>query len=73
MLVIWSHMRIVHAIMYLGLGITKILPTGVVINLDHALGFLTQQPEVLHVHCTGLLTLDGGVDDASGGGVIVVD
>ena len=73
MLVVWPHMCVVRAIIYLGLVITQILSAGVVAYLDHALGFLTRQQEIVLVHCKRLLMFDGVVGDISGGGVIAVD
>ncbi len=66
-------MRVVCTVVYLGLVVLQILSARVIADLDHALGFLTQQQEVAHVHCTRVLTFDGVVDHPAGGGIVTMD
>ncbi len=52
--------------------VAQVFLTGLIIKFEVFLCFAIQQPEVLHLHCTGTLAFDRVIDDANGGGVVDV-
>ena len=57
-------------VVIIGLIVAHVLLTWLIAGTHDSLCFLTQQPKILHVHCTGSLPLDCVVDNSYCGGVI---
>jgi hypothetical protein len=53
--------------------VAQIFLTGLIIKFEVFLCFTIQQPEVLHLHCTGTLAFDCVIDDANGSGGVDVN
>ncbi len=71
------HIIWLHILMYVGPVvfrriIAQVFLSGHVIKFEIFLRFAIQQPEVMHFHGAGLLSLDGVVDDSNGSGVVDV-
>ena len=53
--------------------VAQVFLTGLIIKFEVFLCFAIQQPEVLHINCTGSLVFDCVIDNANGSGVVNVN
>ncbi len=53
--------------------VAQVFLTGLITQFEIFLCFAIQQPEVLHLHCTGTLAFDCVIEDANGRGVVNVN
>ncbi len=53
--------------------VAQVVLTGLIIKFEVFLCFAIQQPEVPHLHCTGILAFDHVIDNANGSGVVNVN
>ena len=61
--VVQVHIPVVGAVMMLGLVFAKVFLSRVAANIKDALCIVIQQPKILHVHCSRLLTFNYVVDN----------
>jgi hypothetical protein len=50
----------------------QVLLTGLIINLEILLCFSIQEPEISHLHHTGMLSFDSVIDNSNSSGVVDV-
>ncbi len=71
--IIWSDMLMNVSRVVFRWIVAQVFLTGPIIKFEKFLCFAIQQPEVLHLHCTGTLAFDCVIDKAKGSGVVDVD
>jgi hypothetical protein len=71
--IIWSDMLINVSRVVFRWIVAQVFLTRLIIKFELFLCLAIQQPEVLHLHCTGTLAFDCVIDDANGSGVVDVN
>ncbi len=71
--IIWLDMLVNVCCVVFRWMIAQVFLTGLIIKPEVLLCFPIQEPEIPHLHCTGMLSFDCVIDDGNSSGVVDVD